>query len=77
MLNGTFYDISSKFALKIQNARVHIKLFLLTEDTSNHTIKISKNKLLMDGRPVVVPDKIVHMHQRMIQKSQPSGLKIY
>ena len=34
-----------------------IKLFLCTQDTSNHAIKIRKDKLLMDGIPVVVPGK--------------------
>ena len=32
-------------------------MFLCTEDTSNPTIKISKDKKLIDGKPVVVPGK--------------------
>ena len=44
---------------------------------SNHTIEISKDKLLMNGKPVVAPSKIVLMYQRIIVKSQPNGLKIY
>ena len=36
---------------------VDVKLFLHTEDTSNHTIKVSKDKIPMDGKPVVAHGK--------------------
>ena len=54
MLNGTPYNISGP---QTQNATADIKSFLYTEYTSYHTIKISKDKLLMDSKPVVVPGK--------------------
>ena len=57
ILNATYYDISSQFALQTQNANVNIKSFLCTQDTSNHTIKLSKDKLLMDGKTAVVHGK--------------------
>ena len=55
MLNGTTYDISSLFAAQTHNTRSDIKSFLHMQDTVNHTVKMSKDKLLMDGKPVMVP----------------------
>ena len=57
MLKGNPYGINDQFAPETQNARTDIKSFLHTQDTSNYTIKISKDKLLMDGKPVVVRGK--------------------
>ena len=57
MPNSTSYNISSQIAPQAQNAGADIKSFLCTEDTSNYTIKLSKDKLFRVGNPVVVPDK--------------------
>ena len=53
MLNGTPYDISGQYCST--NTRADIKLFLHMQDISNHTIKTSKDKLLMDSKCLVVP----------------------
>ena len=57
ILNGTPFDTSGQFATQTQNARVDIKSLLCTQDTSNHTIKIIKDKLLMEGKCVVLSGK--------------------
>ena len=57
----------------MQNSRADIKLFLHLQDTSNYMIKISKDKILVDDKLVVVPGKIVLLHHMVIQKGQPNG----
>ena len=59
---GTPYDISGQFAPKTQNTRVDTTSFLPTQDTSNHTLNISKDKLLIDGKHVMLADNKVFMH---------------
>ena len=57
MLNGTPTNIIGLFAPQSQNARVYMKLFLNTLNTSNEIIMISKDKVHMDGKAVVILGK--------------------
>ena len=77
MLNGTPYDISHQFASQTQIAGADIKSFFYTQDTSNHTIKISKDKQHMNGKPVVIHGKNSFQAPKDHPKSQPKGLETY